>query len=126
MKLKTNLEIIQEFYETLNPEIIDPNVDWKLAEGFPADGHYHGRKAVLEEWYPKLVAQFDDWKGIPDQLLDAGEAIIGLGHYQGRSKVTGRTFKVPFAHIWFMKDGRIIKLNHNANTLMLYRAITPD
>jgi uncharacterized protein len=124
--MKTNLEIIQEFYATMNPEIIDPEVDWKLADGFPADGHYHGRKAVIEEWFPKLVAQFDDWRGVPDRLLDAGDAIIGLGHYQGRSKVTGKTFKVPFAHIWFMKDGRIIKLNHNVNTLMLYRAITVD
>jgi len=47
--MKTNLEIIREFYETMNPEIIDPDVDWKLADGFPADGHYHGRKAVVED-----------------------------------------------------------------------------
>lgn len=51
---------------------------------------------------------------------------IALGRYQGRSKVTGKTFDVPFSPIWFMKDGRIIKLNQHVNTLMLHRAITPD
>jgi uncharacterized protein len=71
---------------------------------------------------------FDNGRS-PQQLktsFENGDAIVGLGHYQGRSKVTGKTFKVPFAHVWFMKEGRIIKLNHNVNTLMLHRAITVD
>jgi hypothetical protein len=122
--MKTNLEIIKEWYETLNPEIVAPNVDWKLADGFPADGHYHGRKAVFEEWLPKLLAQFDEWKATPEQLLDAGDAIVSLGYYSGRSKATGREFEVPFAHIWFMKDGQITKVSHHTNTLMLHQAIT--
>ena len=122
--MKTNLEIIKKWYETLDPEIVDPDVDWKLADGFPADGHYRGRKAVFEEWLPKLLAQFDNWKATPEQLLDAGDAIVGLGYYSGRSKATSREFKVPFAHVWFMQNGRIVKVNHNANTLMLHRAIT--
>ena len=121
---KSNLEIIREWYATLNPEILDENVDWKLADGFPADGHYHGRKTVFEEWWPKHAAQFDDWKATPEQLLDAGEAVIVLGHYSGRAKVTGRTFEVPFAHVWWMRNGKIVKFGHHTNTLLLHRAIT--
>jgi hypothetical protein len=56
---KSNIEIIREWYATLNPDIVDENVDWELADGFPADGHYHGRQAVFAEWWPKLAAQFD-------------------------------------------------------------------
>ena len=120
---KSNIEIIREWYATLNPDIVDENVDWELADGFPADGHYHGRQAVFAEWWPKLAAQFDAWKATPEEFLDAGEAIIALGHYSGRAKATGRTFNVPFAHVWWMRDGRIVKLGHYTNTLLLHRAI---
>lgn len=122
--MKTNLEIIREFYETLNLELVDPDVDWKVADGLLVDGHYQGRKAV-QEWADKLAAQFDDWKNVPEQLLDMGDVIIALGHYRGRSKVTGKTFNVPFSHIWSIEDGRIIKLNQHINRSMLHRA-TPD
>ncbi|MBD2067764.1 nuclear transport factor 2 family protein [Leptolyngbya sp. FACHB-671] len=123
--MKTNLEIIREFYETLNFELVAPDVDWKVSDSFPADSHYQGRKRV-QEWAAELAVQFHDWKNVPEQLLDTGDAIIALGHYQGRSKVTGKPCNVPFSHIWFMKDGRIIKLNHHINTLMPHRAIAPN
>ena len=123
MAEKSNLETIREWYATINPEILDENVDWKLADGFPADGHYHGRKAVFEDWWPKLAAQFDDWKATPEQFLDADDAVISLGFYSGRAKATGRTFKVPFAHVWWMRNGKIVKFGHYTNTLLLRRAI---
>ena len=123
--MKTNLEIIREFYETLNLELVDPEVDWNVADGLLVDGHYQGRKA-MQEWANKLAAQFDDWKHVPEQLLDLGNVIIASGRYQGGSQVTGKPFNVPFSHIWFMKDGRIIKLNQHINTLMLHRVIAPN
>jgi uncharacterized protein len=121
--LKTNLEIVREFYETLDPELVDPDVDWKVTDSFSVDSHYDGRQAV-QKWVTRLAAQFDNWKDIPDQLLDAGDMVIGLGHYQGRSKVTGEKFDVAFSHFWFLKDGRIIKSNHHVSTFMLDCAIS--
>ncbi len=79
---------------------------------------------MFEEWWPKLAAHADDWKATPEQFLDAGEAIVALGHYTGRAKATGRTFKVPFAHVWWMRDGKIVKFDHYTNTLLLHRAVT--
>ena len=124
MAQKGNFEIIREWYATLNPEILDENVDWRLADGFPADGRYHGRRAVFEDWWPRLAAQFEDWKATPERFLDSGEAVVALGHYTGRARATGRAFEVPFAHIWWMRDGRIVKFDHYTNTLLLHRAIT--
>jgi uncharacterized protein len=122
--MRTNLEIVREFYETLNPELIDPDVDWNVADSC-IDSHYQGRKAV-QGWANELAAQSDDWQDLPEQIIDIGDIIITLGHYQGRSKITGKRFTVPFSHIWFMKDGRIVKLNQHVDTLMLRRAIEPD
>lgn len=44
--MKTNLEIVREFYETLNPELVDPDADWNVTDGFFINDHYHGRQAA--------------------------------------------------------------------------------
>jgi uncharacterized protein len=117
LTVKTNLEIVREFYETLNPELVDPDVDRNIADSF-TDGHYHGRQAIQEQ-IAQVIAQFDNWKDVPDQLIDTGEMVIASGHYQAHSQVNGKTVDVPFSHIWSLKDGRIIKLSHHADTVML-------
>jgi uncharacterized protein len=125
LAMKTNLEIIREFYETLDLELVDPDVDENVADGCSMNGYYRGRQAV-QEWIAKLTARFDNWKDVPDRLIDLGDLVIALGNYQGRSQVTGKTFDVPFSHIWFLKDGRISKLNYHVDTFVLDRAIAPD
>jgi NADPH-dependent 2,4-dienoyl-CoA reductase/sulfur reductase-like enzyme len=46
--------------------------------------------------------------------------------FVSRSQVTGKTFDVPFSHIWFLKDGQIAKLNHYVDTFVLDRASARD
>jgi uncharacterized protein len=123
--MKTNLEIIREFYETLDLELVDPDVDGHITDGCSMNGHYRGRQGV-QEWIAQLTARFDNWKDLPDRLIDIGDLVIALGHYQGRSQVTGKTFDVPFSNIWFLKDGQIAKLNHHVDTFVLECAIAPD
>lgn len=120
-----NLGIIRRWYETLDPTILDEDVDWKLAEGFPSGGHYRGRRAVLEDWWPRHAALFDAWKAIPGRLLDAGEAVVVLGRYTGTARATGQDFQVPFAHVWWMRDGQIVALGQYVDTLLLQRVLAP-
>jgi uncharacterized protein len=121
----TNLRRIEDWYRLLGEDFVDEDAEWQLADGFPADGKYVGRRQIFDVWLPELLAQFDNWRAQPHTLLDAGPAVIGLGHYRGISKLTRREFAVPFAHVWWMRDGRIAKVGHNCNTLTMYRAITP-
>ncbi|NJK52558.1 MAG: hypothetical protein HC936_06525 [Leptolyngbyaceae cyanobacterium SU_3_3] len=55
--MKTNLEIIREFYETLNPELVDPHVDRNVADSF-TDNRYQGQKAV-QEWAATFAMSFE-------------------------------------------------------------------
>jgi ketosteroid isomerase-like protein len=119
----SNLDIVRRWYATFDPDLVHEDIEWNLAEGFPSEGHYRGRKAVFEEWWPKLCTYFDDWKANVEHVLDAGDAIIGLGHYTGRAKATGRALHVPFVHVWWTRAGKIAKLDQHTNTLILHRII---
>lgn len=37
----------------------------------------------------------------------AGERVVSFGHDSGTYKKTGKSFRVPFAHAWRVKDGKV-------------------
>jgi uncharacterized protein len=123
--VKTNIEIVREFYETLDPELVAPDMNWRVTDGFSLDSYYHGRQA-MQKWVTRLAAQFDNWQDVPDQLLEAGDMVIGLGHYQCHSKTTGEKFDVAFSHFWFLKDEHIIKLDHHVSKFMSNCAVPSE
>lgn len=54
----SDVETVRRFHATLDPSILDGEVEWVLAEGFPAGGRHRGRRAVFEEWWPRHAALF--------------------------------------------------------------------
>ncbi len=120
----SNLEIVSDWYATRDTALLAEDVDWRIAEGFPAAGQYRGRRAVAEQWWPRHIAYFSEWEAKAEYLLDAGQAVIAVGAYRGRVLATGSEFKAPFAHIWWLSGGRVMAFDQFANSLPLHRAIT--
>ena len=67
---------------------LDPQVEWREAENFIyAEGNpYIGPQAVLQGVFMRLATEWDGFKVSPDEVLDAGDTAIGLGHYSGTYK----------------------------------------
>lgn len=95
---------IDAFLEALSPDII-----WRFADNFvygevnPLVGHAALRQGSLK----RLRTDWDGFDGELDELLDAGADIVGLGHYTGTYKATGRHLRAQFAHIWTLRDGKV-------------------
>jgi hypothetical protein len=118
----TNEAVVRDFYADWNPGHLADDVEWRLAEGFPSGGHYRGREAVLEQWWPRHAALFPEWQAQPRHFLDAGQAVVVLGTYAGRAAASEQCFEIPFAHLWWLKDGRIAAFDQHTDTLALDRA----
>lgn len=87
--------------------LLDKKVDWTEAEGFFTGGTYVGPDAV------------------PDEILGCGEdTVVGLGHYSGTFKTTGKSFRVPFAHIWRLGGGKVVKFQQHTDTALVQRALS--
>jgi uncharacterized protein len=121
----TDAELVSDFYATWNQDHLAEDVEWRMAEGFPSDGHYRGRRAVFEEWWPRHAELFPEWRAEPEHVLGAGEAVVVLGTYRGRASTSDLRVAVPFAHVWWMKNGKIAKFEQHTNTLLLDRALAP-
>ncbi len=95
----------------------DENIEWTEAEGFPYGGTYRGANAILENVFMKLGGEWEGFSAVPDEILDAGDNIVALGHYSGKYHATGKSMKVPFAHVWTLRDGKIVKFVQYTDTL---------
>ena len=56
---------------------------------------------------------------MPDEILDAGENVIGLGHYVGVHKATGKRLRAQFAHVFTLSNGKVARWRQYLDTKQL-------
>lgn len=103
--------------------VLDPNIAWTEAEGFPYGGTYNGPNAVLEGVFMKLGTEWEGFSAVPAELIDGGDTIVALGKYSGKYRATGKSFEADFAHIWKFRDGKVFRFIQYVDTLLVNRAI---
>lgn len=120
----TNGDLIKGVYEAFAkgdvPNVLgamDPSISWTEAAGFPYGGTYIGPNAVLENVFMKLVTEWDGFSAVPERIVDGGDTVVALGHYGGTYKKTGKTMRVPFAHVYDLSGGKIVKFVQHTDTL---------
>jgi uncharacterized protein len=120
---QSGIHVVQELYrvalagqEETIAQLVIPDMVWEILESFPHGGIYAGIPAIFGQFLPKLQADFHDWHAQPDELIDAGDTIVALGHYSGTLKTHGVHIVAPFCHIWTLKNGKIARLRQCADT----------
>lgn len=126
----SNVELIRNLYQALAQgdvptvlDAMDAEIEWTEAEGFPYGGTYRGAQAIVENVFVKLATEWDYYRVAPDEFLDAGDKIVVLGNYSGAYKATGRSMSVPFAHVWTVSDGKVVKFVQYTDTLKVSEAL---
>ena len=104
---------------------LDPQVEWWEAENFIyADGNpYVGPEAVLTGVFARIGGEWEDFEVAPEEILDAGETIIGRGYYSGTNKETGRRVRAQFAHLFTFRDGKVVKFQQYTDTAQFLQAV---
>ena len=128
--MSNNTDIIRNVYDAFGkgdiPTVLgsmDPNVEWREADGFPYAGTYVGPDAVLQGVFMRLGSEWDGFRAEPDEVLDAGDTVVGLGYYSGRYKATGKEFRAQFAHVFRLRDGKIVKFQQHTDTALVQAAL---
>ena len=120
---QSGIHVVQELYrvalagqEETIAQLVIPDMVWEILESFPHGGISAGIPAIFGQFLPKLQADCHDWHAQPDELIDAGDTIVALGHYSGTLKTRGVHIVAPFCHIWTLKHGKIARLRQFADT----------
>jgi ketosteroid isomerase-like protein len=107
---------------------MSPDIVWNEAENVPyADNNpYCGPEAVLSGVFGRLGTEWDGFAAVIDEILDAGDAVVALGHYQGTYRATGQPIRAQLAHVWRLADGKAVAFQQYTDTLQVARATGGD
>jgi ketosteroid isomerase-like protein len=125
-----NVEIIRSLYGSFKTgdipavlAVFDENISWTEAEGFPHGGTYVGANAILENVFMNLGSEWEGFSAIPDEYVEGGDMVVALGNYSGKNVRSGKSMNVPFAHVWSLKDGKVVKFVQYTDTLKVSEAL---
>lgn len=128
--MSTNKDVIEAHYAAsdrgdLAGMVADfaPDVKWTEAAGFPLAGTFTGPDAVIENVFKKLPEAWADWAVSIDEVLDAGDTIVGLGTYSGVNRVTGREFTARVAHVWRLAGGKVVAFEQIPDSALVREAM---
>lgn len=128
----TAFEIVRDHYEAgkrgdlaamLAP--LAPDCAWKEMDGFPYAGTYIGPDGVTEGVFAQIGRDWDGFKVVIDELVDGGDTVVGLGTYSGTCKATGKPMEARVAHVWKVRDGKVVAFEQFADTLKVEEAMRP-
>jgi len=131
--MATNPELVRNLYDALArgdvPTVLaglDPGVEWTEAEGIPYRGTYIGPEAVLNGVFARLATEWDGFQVTPREHIDGGDQVVTLGRYAGAYKATGKAFEADFAHVWTLRDGKVIRFRQYVDSALVQDAIQEE
>ena len=104
---------------------LDSDVEWWEAENFIyADKNpYVGPQAVLEGVFARIGQEWEWFSVTPEEVLDAGDSIVGRGYYAGKYRQTGREVRAQFAHVFGFRNGKVATFQQYTDTAQFQRAV---
>lgn len=101
-------------------------IEWNEAENFVyADRNpYKSPAAAAEGVFGRLVADWESYEATPSEILEAcNDTVIALGRSRGVNRATRKLMDAQFAHIWRLKEGKIVGFQQYIDTLQVHRAM---
>ncbi|MEH2421618.1 MAG: nuclear transport factor 2 family protein [Nostoc sp.] len=129
MNQMNSLEIIKKAYIYLGEKdisnyfsLMSPNVEFYQTEELPWGGHYRGFDEI-KVFFSKIFSLIDSSVEI-SHYIHAGEQIVAIGKTNGLAKLTGKSFSCNLAHIWTLKEEKIVRLEVYIDTDAMKTALT--
>lgn len=127
----TNLEIIKSTYEGKTSEengknlakYVTEDISWTEAKGFPYAGTYIGLENITKNVFKRLGSEWMDYKFTPEDYISSDDKVVAFGTYTGTYKQTGKSFEARVAHVWKMKNSRIISFEQFVDSQPVNNAI---
>ncbi|MDI1299587.1 nuclear transport factor 2 family protein [Methylotenera sp.] len=128
--MPTNLDIIRSTYEGVSEEngknllaALDPYVKWTEAAGFPYAGTYTGPDEIMANVFQRLATEWIDYKAQVHTYLADGDQVSAFGVYSGTYRKTGKSMSATFAHLYKLRDSKIIQMEQYVDSAIVRDAI---
>jgi ketosteroid isomerase-like protein len=129
--MASNKDIIRNTYEASPAEkgqrlqaALAPDASWTEAAGFPYAGTYVGFEAIAAGVFKRLATEWIDYRAEAHTYLEDGDRVAAFGIYSGTYRATGKAMTATFAHLYTLKDGKIVSMEQVVDSAMVTPALT--
>lgn len=130
--MRTNLDIIRATYEGTSEEngrnllaVLAPDATWTEAAGFPYAGTYIGPDQIVAGVFHRLGTEWDHYTATVHTYLADGDRVAAFGVYSGTYRKTGKPMTATFAHLYHLRDGRIVSMEQYVDSHSVQQALLP-
>jgi uncharacterized protein len=128
-----NLNTMKKLYRAIAEKnvpaamaLLDPVVVFDAPEGQPyVGGRHSGRENAAKAVWGRLM---QDWDPIAAEVADmtalADGRVLATGRYRGTLKANGNRLDADFAHLWTVRDGKVVHLKVFTDTVLWAKAWT--
>jgi ketosteroid isomerase-like protein len=102
-------------------EWVEPNVP-----GLPWLGTHRGVRAVQDNVFGPGLDALEEMELVPDSYQDLGDFVLVTGHGHLVAKQTGRRWEGPFAHVWTIDAGKIVRWEGYADARNVRKIFEPS
>jgi ketosteroid isomerase-like protein len=85
-------------------------MEWGWSEEFPdLDGVRRDNRNPnprLRNW----LSEWENWRIVPEEYLEFGDFVVVLTSYEGRGKGSGVEIRQEGAHVFRLRDGKVVRL----------------
>ena len=131
--MSINLEIIRATFEGPSEEngkhllgALAADATWTEAAGFPYAGTYVGPEAIVANVFRRLATEWIDYRAEVHTYLADGDRVAAFGAYSGTYKATGKAMRATFAHLYRLKDGKIVNMEQYVDSAIVRQAMSSD
>ncbi len=104
---------------------IMPETTWTETEGGPYGGTFTGPDDIRAGVFGRLVGEWDDFTAHPKDYFPSGEdVVVVLGRYTGVNKKTGKPLDAAFAHVFMVRDQKLVKFVQYTDTALFRDAMS--
>ena len=128
-----HIEQIREIYQAFGKgdmatvlAAFDERIEWREAEGNPyrPDGSpWVGPQAILTNLFMRLGSEWESFTVTPVTFDPTADGALVQGRYTGRFKATGTAIDCQFAHLWRLRDGKVVAFQQFVDTAQWQRAM---
>ncbi|CAB3645910.1 nuclear transport factor 2 family protein [Achromobacter dolens] len=130
--MKSNIDIIRASYEGSSEEngrnllaVLAPDASWTEAAGFPYAGTYVGPEQIVVGVFERLATEWQDYRAKVHTYLVEGDRVAAFGAYSGTYRKTGKSMRATFAHLYRLRDGKIVSMEQIVDSHSVQQAMQP-
>jgi ketosteroid isomerase-like protein len=128
----SNVDLIRPIYEEWGRgnwrprfDLYHPNMEWGWSDEFPGlAGVYEDH----EDPNPRLIAWlsgWEHWRAEADEFLEFGDHVVVLATYHGRGRGSGVEISQEGAHVFELRDGKVVRLEIVATRAKALASVQP-